>query len=389
MKNLHFDCFSGISGDMTVGSLIDCGIDFNEFRENLKLLDISGYEISASSVLKNSIKGTAFRVKILNRQNQRNLNDITDIIIKSGLPEKVKKDSIGIFTLLAEAEAAVHNSSIEKIHFHEVGAIDAIVDICGTAIAMWMLGIDNVTNSPVNTGKGFVKTEHGILPVPAPATAELLKQTAIFAGEAEGELTTPTGAAILAYYSSGTVPTPEMKNFTTGYGAGTMDLPVPNLLRVFLYDNAAGGFLTDSVAEIETSIDDMNPEFFSHLFDLLYNAGAVDVVIIPGFTKKNRPASILKVLVPHNITDKAAEIIFRETTTSGLRIGNTNRRILARETVEVETAYGMINVKLHYLDNRIVTVSPEYEDCKTAALKHNVSVKTVYREAQKKIEIKE
>jgi uncharacterized protein (TIGR00299 family) protein len=389
VRNAHFHCFSGISGDMTVGALIDAGLDFNEFKKNLEMLNISGYEIYADDVLKNGIKGTCFRVRVTEDQGCRNLTDIAGIIKKSALPDRVKKDSIRIFELLAAAEAKVHNSSVDKIHFHEVGAIDSIIDICGTAIAMWMHGIDSVTNSPVNTGKGFVKSEHGILPVPAPATAELLKRSEIYSGDADGELTTPTGAAIIAYYSSGTVPLPEMRNYTTGYGAGTMDLSTPNLLRVFIYDNDSTGYLTDIVSEIETTIDDMNPEIFSHLFEKLYETGVLDAVILPAFTKKNRPASVLKVLVSPRMADEAAEIIFRETTTSGLRIREVHRRILERENKHVETEYGIINVKIHYLHGKIVTVSPEYEDCRKAALKHNVSVKKIYIEAQKIIKIDE
>jgi uncharacterized protein (TIGR00299 family) protein len=231
-----------------------------------------------------------------------------------------------------------------------------------------------------------VKTEHGLLPVPAPATAELLKRTEIYSGAAEGELATPTGAAILAYYSSATVPLPEIKNYTTGYGAGTIDLPVPNLLRVFIYENEnSTGYSTDTVTEIETTIDDMNPEFFSHLFEMLYDAGVLDTVVIPAYTKKNRPAFLLKVLTPPEKTDEAAEIIFRETTTSGLKIRDINRRILERKNQPVKTRYGIINVKVHYLHNNIITVSPEYEDCRNAAIIHNVPVKTIYLEAQKGI----
>ncbi len=386
MKKAHFQCFSGISGDMTVGALIDAGLDFKEFQKNLSMLNISGYAISADNVLKNGIRGTGFKVEVTENQHHRNLNDILSIINTSQLPDKVKKDSIGIFKLLASAEAKIHNSSADKIHFHEVGAIDSIIDICGTAIAMWMHGIDSVTNSPVNTGKGFVKTEHGLLPVPAPATAELLKFTEIYSGEADGELATPTGAAILAYYSSETVSLPEIKNYTAGYGAGTIDLPFPNLLRIFIYNDCTE-FITDTVTEIETTIDDMNPEIFSHLFEMLYAAGVLDTLVIPAYTKKNRPASVLKVLTLPHRKDEAADIIFRETTTSGIKIRNIHRRILQRKNQPVETIYGRINVKVHYLHGKIVTVSPEYEDCRNAAIIHNVPVKWIYIEAQKGINI--
>ncbi len=383
MKTAYFDCFSGISGDMTVGALIDAGINFADFESMLSTLNITGYEVSAGKTEKNGISGTSFKVKASEEKNHRNLNDITSIIEGSGLNSRIKNDALSIFRILAQAEAAVHDTGIDNIHFHEVGALDSIIDICGTAICMWMLDIERVINSPVNTGRGFVKTAHGILPVPAPATAELLKGISIYSGDIEAELATPTGAAILKYYSSGTSPLPGLNVSSIGYGAGSKDLPIPNLLRIFIGRAEEDNSIEDIVTEIETSIDDMNPEFYSHIFDMLFKNGALDAAIIPSFGKKNRPASILKILCPLDRADAVSDTIFRETTTSGLRIQNVRRKILKRHVAAVATCYGLINVKIHKMNGEIITIAPEYEDCRKAAVKNNAAVKTVYFEAQK------
>ena len=383
MKTAYFDCFSGISGDMTVGALIDAGADFNTFQSILSNLNLSGYEVSAEKVLKNGISSTSFKVHVTGDQSHRNLNDILAIIEASSFNQKIKNDAAAIFNILARAEASIHGTTIDKIHFHEIGAVDSIIDICGAAICMWILEIERVINSPVNTGRGFVKTAHGILPVPAPATAEILKGTYIYSGAIEAELATPTGAAILSYYSSSTSPIPLLNVSSIGYGAGSKDLPLPNLLRVFIGTPAAEDRDGDIVTEIETSIDDMNPEFYSHIFSMLFQKGALDAVIIPAFTKKNRPASILKILCPPDKADAVSDTIFRETTTSGLRIHNVKRKILKRRMAAVPTCYGLINVKIHEMNGEIVTIAPEYEDCRKAAEENNRAVKTIYLEAQK------
>lgn len=383
MRTAYFDCFSGISGDMTVGAFIDAGISFSDLKSMISTLNITGYEISAEKTLKNGISGTLFKVKTADVKNHRNLNDISSIISGSRLNSIIKNDAIAIFNLLAQAEAAVHGTSIDKIHFHEVGAIDSIIDICGAAICMWMLGIEKIINSPVNTGKGFAKTAHGILPVPAPATAELLKGITIYSGEIEAELATPTGAAILKYYSSGTSPVPGLNVSSIGYGAGSRDLPLPNLLRIFIGTGEDEEKTEDIVTEIETSIDDMNPEFYSYIFEKLFQCGALDASITPSFSKKNRPANILKILCPVDKADAVSETVFRETTTSGLRIRDVRRKILKRHIKEISTPYGIINVKIHEFNGEVITVAPEYEECRKAALKNSVPLKTVYQAAEK------
>lgn len=382
MKTFYFDCFAGISGDMIIGSLIDAGLDFLFIEETAAKLGISGYELTAGKVLKNGISGTSFKVHVKTDQPHRKLSDITDIIMRSGLPEPVKNNSISIFSGIAKAEAHIHIKSIEEIHFHEIGAVDSIIDICCTAAAIHEMKIQRIKSSPLNTGKGFVKTAHGQLPVPAPATAEILKGIPVYSTDTAAELTTPTGAAIIRHYASSYAAMPEMKISSLGYGAGSRDLEIPNLLRLYIGESdGLEGTLSDEVIEIETSIDDMNPEFYSYLLNVLLDDGAFDVALIPVFMKKNRPGHILKVISPPEKSESVISRIFTETSTSGVRVTGTSRRILARRIVAVETPYGMVNVKVHEMNGKVVTVSPEYEECRLIAIENDIPLKNVYNSA--------
>ncbi len=388
MKTAYFDCFSGISGDMVIGAFIDAGLDFSYIKKAIESLGISGYELFCVKKIKNGISGTSFTVKVTENQPHRMLSDITGIILNSSLEHKVKNDAISIFKILGRAEARIHVKSIDEIHFHEIGAADSIIDICGAAAAFHAMDIGKVIASPVNTGRGYVDTSHGKLPVPAPATAEILKGIPIYATDTESELTTPTGAAILSYYAVSYLPLPEMKVQSIGYGAGTKDLHIPNLLRLYIGETVSSeGILTDEVIELETAIDDMNPEFYSYLFNLLLDEGALDVVLIPVMMKKNRPGHILKVTAHPEKSEAIINRIFTETSTSGLRIRRSERRLLARRIQPVETPFGIISVKIHEINGRIITVSPEYEECRIAAIENDVPLKEVYnsamREAQK------
>lgn len=388
MKTAYFDCFAGISGDMVTASLIDAGLDFNYLEKTLAGLGLSGYEISCEKKIKNGIAGTSFTVTVKKDQPHRRLSDITEIIMGSPLHEKVKNDAISIFRIIGKAEAQVHVKSIEEIHFHEIGAVDSIIDICAAAAGINELGINKIISSPVNTGRGYVKSEHGTLPVPAPATAEILRGIPVYATDTAAELTTPTGAAILSHFAKSFSPLPQMKVESIGYGAGSKDLEIPNLLRVYIGESASPeGIISDEVVEMETAIDDMNPEFYSYIFNVLLDDGALDVALIPVFMKKNRPGHILKVISAPEKSEQIISRIFSETSTSGIRISNTSRRILARRTVPVETPYGVINVKVHEMNGKVVTVSPEYEECRTVAIENDVPLKSVYnsalREAQK------
>lgn len=388
MKTAYFDCFAGISGDMVTGSFIDAGLGFPFFEKIASGLGLKGYELSCERKLKNGISGTSFRVTVTGEQPHRRLSDIADIIMSSTLHEKVKNDSLAIFKVIAKAEARIHVKSIEEIHFHEIGAVDSIIDICCAAAAFHELGIRRVISSPVNTGRGYVKTAHGMLPVPAPATAEILKGIPVYSTGTEAELATPTGAAILSHFAESFSPLPDMKIESIGYGAGSRDLEIPNLLRIYIGETAsAGGFLSDEVVELETAIDDMNPEFYSHLFNILLDSGALDVTLVPVFMKKNRPGHLLKVIVSPEKADAVAEKIFTETSTSGLRTRKTSRVILARRSLPVETSFGVINVKVHEMNGKVITVSPEYEECRLAAIENDIPLKSVYaavmRDAQK------
>jgi uncharacterized protein (TIGR00299 family) protein len=382
MKTAYFDCFAGISGDMVIGSLIDAGLAYSFIEKTAVALGLTGFEISGEKILKNGISGTSFKVHIKKDQPHRKLSDITDIIMRSGLHESVKKHSISIFNNIAKAEAHIHVKSIEEIHFHEIGAVDSIIDICCAAAAIHEMNIQHIVSSPINTGKGFVKTEHGLLPVPAPATAEILKGIPVYSTDTHAELTTPTGAAIIAHYASSYCSMPEMKITSIGYGAGSSDLEIPNLLRIYIGETAGHeGLLSDEVVEIETSIDDMNPEFYSYLFNILLDDGALDVALIPVFMKKNRPGHILKVITYPDKSEPLINRIFTETSTSGVRVTNTSRKILARRMVPVETPYGVINVKVHEMNGKAVTISPEYEECRIIAIENDIPLKIVYNSA--------
>ena len=381
MKVLYFDCFAGASGDMILGALIDSGLELSLLERELKKLKLSGYSLSAEQVMKQGIKGTAFRVDVNAHQHARNYTDILELINSSALDAAVKENACSIFTLLGSAEAAVHGTEINAVHFHEVGAVDSIIDICGAAIAMHLSNSPAVYCSGINTGSGTVKTAHGILPVPAPATARLLEGMTAYSSGTMAELATPTGAAILKHYSKKSSSMPNMKITATGYGAGSMDLEFPNMLRVFRGEiNTARG-TEEQIIEIETNIDDMNPELFSHLFDSLYAKGAIDVTVIPALMKKNRPGHILKVLSAAGNRQDLMREIFRETTSSGIRFREISRVILERKIIRVDTEFGPVRVKIHEYDGETVTVSPEYEDCRRQAVEYNVAVKNVYNAA--------
>jgi len=384
MKKAYFDCFAGASGDMIIGAFLDAGFDFLLLERELAKLNIHGYSISSEKCIKNNISATKFNVKAADAHHHRPLSSIIEMINQSTLHPVVKTNAIAVFNILGTAEAHVHNTDIEKIHFHEVGGVDSIIDICGAAVCFHESAIESAVSSPLNTGSGSVKTDHGILPVPAPATAEILKNIPVYSSGIQSELTTPTGAAIIRHYCRDFSPLPDIRTDSIGYGAGAKNLDIPNVLRLFIGTGASCSTSNDEVAEIEASIDDMNPEFYSYLFELLLAEGALDVSVIPAVMKKNRPGNIMKILVPKEKSDVITDIVFRETTTSGLRINIVRRKILERKSAEVETQYGIVRVKIHRMNGAAVTVSPEYEDCKKAASENKVPLKTVYTEAMNK-----
>lgn len=378
MKIIYFDCFSGASGDKILGSLIDAGLSFDTLKNELEKLNVSGFSLSVEKVMKQSLSGTKLTVQTEEQKAHRHLKDIQHILEQSGLDQKIISKSLAIFGRLAEAEAKIHNTTPEKIHFHEVGALDAIVDIVGAVIGLELLGVDEIHCSPFATGRGFVKCAHGTIPVPVPATVELLKGFPVKPTEIEAELTTPTGAAILTTLADHFGPMPPMTITATGYGAGSRDLEIPNHLRVIIGQTEADSIMSETADLLETNIDDMNPELFEYVAEKLKEAGAVDIYFTPIQMKKNRPAVMLSVLSPTGATGRVMEVIFRETTSIGLRQSVVTKRFLPREIVTVETELGQVRIKICRLGQEIVNLSPEYEDCRQLALKSSRPIKDIY-----------
>ena len=382
MKIAYFDCFSGISGDMILGALIDAGLDIQDIESELAKLKISGYNLKTQRVVKKGISGTKFIVEIIEQNIERKLKDIVEIVDQSDLSEDIKDLSKKIFKELATVEAKIHNKNIEEIHFHEIGGLDSIIDIIGSVIGIKKLGIEAIYSSKIHVGRGFVKCQHGLIPVPAPATLELLKETSIFSTGIDAELTTPTGAAILKTLSSSFGGMPEMKVKKIGYGAGSRELEIPNLLRVYVGETSEREYEKDEVILIETNIDNMNPEFFGYISEMLLTQGVLDIFMTPIFMKKNRPATMLSVLTTSDKLDKILSTIFTETTTLGVRIHRLERRKLTREIIKVKTRFGEIKVKVGKVGEMIKNIAPEYEGCKKIAVKQKIPLRDVYEEAK-------
>jgi uncharacterized protein (TIGR00299 family) protein len=383
MRTAYFDCFSGISGDMTTGALLDAGANFEELRAQLATLKVPGYELAIEKVTKQGIAGTKFHVYVHDPGTQhRRLGDIEAILRGSELESRIQDRALKVFTRLAEAEATIHHTTIDHIHFHEVGAIDSIVDITGAIIGLDLLGVKRVLASAVNVGAGFVRAAHGVLPVPGPATAELLKGAPTYARGADGELTTPTGAALLATLAESFGPLPYLRVEQIGYGAGTKDLPhAPNLLRVFVGDDGTRGD-ADMITVLEANLDDMNPEWFEYAQEQLFAQGALDVFYTPIFMKKNRPATKLTVLCEAATVDSIVDTLFQDTSTFGVRTYEVRRQKLQRFSQTVDTAYGPIAVKVGQWRGQVVQISPEYESCHQAARRCGVPLKEIYHAAE-------
>jgi uncharacterized protein (TIGR00299 family) protein len=378
MKTLYFDCFAGASGDMILGAMVAAGVDPNFLRQQLSLLPVTGFSIDFETVNRSGLSATYARVETAHEHSHRHLADITQIINGSDLSSSVKQRAVQIFTRLAEAEARVHNEPIDHVHFHEVGALDAIVDVVGAAICFDALQVERFACSPIHVGSGMVKMAHGQFPVPPPAVAELLKGVPFYATEIKGELLTPTGAAIITTVCSDYGPIPQMKTETTGYGAGTREYPdFPNVLRVLLGETDAQGATDERLWMLETNLDDASPQIIGHVMDLVLELGALDCFFTPVQMKKNRPGVLLSVLCGRGEKEAVMKLLFTETTTLGVRSYEVTRRALQRTIVRVETQYGPIDVKVAHLDGRVVNEMPEFEQCRQAAAKAGVAVKIV------------
>jgi len=377
MKIAYFDCFSGISGDMILGALIDLGLDLKYLKQELSKLNLSGYEIETKKVQKNRIAGIKVNIKAEAKQKERHLSDINNLIDDSKLDPEIKQKSKAIFLKLGQAESNVHNENIENIHFHEIGAVDSILDIVGCIIGLKKLNIREIFCANIPIGKGFIKTSHGKLPVPAPATSELLSGFPVYSSGVEGELVTPTGAAIITTLAKKFGEMPLMKVDKVGYGAGKSDFEHPNVLRVFLGE-LIEDYDTDVVSIIETNIDDMYPELYEIVFQKLFQNGALDVFLTNIQMKKHRPAVKLSVISTLENTNNLIDIIFNETTTFGLRTYKTERKKLFVEKEKIKIKYGEVTIKIGKSANEIKVISPEYEDCKKLAEQNNVSLKKIY-----------
>ena len=380
----YLDAFSGISGDMTVGALLDLGVPFAELRAALDGLGLPDLAVASERREQGGLRATKFVVTTGEPPGERTFAIVRAVLARAGLAAAVRERALAVFAALADAEARVHGVAIDDVHFHEVGAADAIADVVGTAFGIEALGVTSLYVSALPLGRGIVDTRHGPLPIPAPATVELLRGYAVRAGDGEGEMVTPTGAAILRGLGAVSAPPPAFRPERVGYGAGTRRLADrPNVLRILLGDAAAvpAGLATDEMLVIESTIDDMSPEPWEHVMTRLFAAGAVDVALLPVHMKKSRPGVQVQVIAPPAAREAVAAALFAETTTIGLRMHAVTRWKLARHVREVATPYGTIAVKIAGGDAPSV-IAPEYESCRAAAERHGVPLRVVYEAAR-------
>jgi len=386
MTIAYLDCFSGISGDMMLGALLDAGLPPEDLRADLARLGLSGWELRSERVRRQGLAGTQATIETAGPSPERHLSDILALIAASGLPAPVQEQASAVFTRLADAEAAVHGSDREHVHFHEVGALDSILDIVGSVAGLHRLGVEALYCSPLPLGGGFVESAHGRLPVPAPATVALLQGVPVYGGPLEAELVTPTGAALVATLCRGFGPLPALTISRVGLGAGSRDLPHPNLLRLVLGEAAAtpGARAAEGerICQLETNIDNMDPQLYDHLVELLLGAGALDVVLVPAIMKKSRPATIVQVLCPPERKDLLLDLLFTETTTLGVRMAYLDRVCLARESITVPTPWGPVAVKVAHLPGGGVRCAPEFEDCRARAREAGVPLQAVMEHAR-------
>ncbi len=378
MKIAYLDCFSGVSGDMLLGALLDAGLLLETLQAGIDALHLpEKVDIKMREVHKGALRASDVEVVVPHSHHHRHLADILEILAKCDLSDSVKEKSSRIFTLLAEAEARVHGEPVEHIHFHEVGALDSIADVTGVVIGLEALGIEKLYASTLPYGSGMIQCDHGLIPLPAPATLEVLKavNAPMIPTDADVELVTPTGAAILGSLATFERPTMQLK--TVGIGAGKRDLPWPNVIRLMIGETP--GVSPTEMVQLETSIDDMNPQFYGYIMDKLFAAGAKDVSLTPIQMKKNRPGTLLGVIADRRDESMLAELILRETTTMGLRVQPIGRHEAVREFRKVKTPYGELTVKVKVLNGKIIHSTPEYEDCVRLAKENNVTLTEIYQ----------
>ena len=400
MKTLYFDCFAGASGNMILGALVALGVDRDELIEQLKLLDISDFEIEFTTKDKSGIAALHADVKVPHEHAHRHLHTIEKIINDSRLADSIKDRAIKIFTNLAAAEAKIHGIEVEKVHFHEVGAMDAIIDVVGACIGFDMLKIEKFVCSKIHVGSGFAQMAHGKFPVPPPAVAELLQNAPIYSTEIEGELITPTGAAIIATVCEEFGRIPEMKVAKTAYGAGTRDyVGFPNVIRLILGEESQLRITNYELREdsrskseertlllLETNIDDLSPQILGFVMERAFDLGALDCWFTPIQMKKNRPATIISILCKNEKREVFTELLYTETSTLGVRIQEVERNCLPREIVRVETEFGVVDVKIAKFNGKIVNAKPEYDQIREIAVKSKIPLREIEKEILKKLE---
>ena len=382
MKSAFLDAFSGLSGDMIAGAMLDAGADFDHLRRALASLPLDGYRVETRRKVLSGISAVKFEVEVSSRQPERHLSDIRAVIERaSALSADAKDRATRIFTVLAEAEAKIHRTTPDRVHFHEVGAVDSIVDIVAAAWGFEQLGLHEMVVSALPGGSGFVRSQHGVIPVPAPAAAELLAGFPMRMGDGASEMVTPTGAAILRALA---VPMPAGFGFRVervGYGAGSKEFADrPNVLRLMIGERTRP-YESDELLEVKANIDDLNPQVYDHVIERLFESGARDVTLTPTIMKKGRPGVMLSVLGDPSALERISAVLFAETSTIGIRYQPVARLKLAREIREVETRWGRVRVKFSRVGGEVVTHSPEYEDCKRLAREHRVALRTVLEEA--------
>lgn len=387
MKIAYIDCQSGISGDMLLGALVDCGVSLDVIKERLAQLPIQGYEISVNRVNKAGLISTQIEVVVDDNVKERRLAEILTVIQESQLTEKIKENALEVFQRIGKVEARIHGLEVEKVHLHELGGLDTILDVVGVFLGMEILKIERVFASPLPLGLGYIQSAHGTIPLPAPATLALLEGVPIVGSEIKKELVTPTGAALLTNLVQEFGIIPPMRLLKTGYGAGKRDLPIPNVLRLLVGESIEPSssnypFQEEKLVCLECNIDNMNPEIYSYLSECLFNSGALDVSLIPIYMKKNRPGTLVKVLCSEEIAAELIDILFSETTTLGARKYTVNRYSVERHITQVTTTYGTVNVKFSKKGDKFWNYTPEYEDCRKLALQHHIPIMKVYRAAE-------
>ena len=383
MKTCYIDCIAGASGDMLLGALVDAGLPAATLEAELAKLHIDDFHLHFSKVSKNGFGATKVDVHAHDHAPERHLREIREIVEKSHVSDRVKERAMRVFTRICEVEGGIHGMSVDEVHLHEVGGVDAIVDVVGVLAGFELMEIGRVVVSPLPMGRGFVTGAHGQIPLPAPATIGLLKDVPVYGSSVQKELVTPTGAALLVELADAWGVMPAMTLRGIGYGAGSRDLVIPNVVRILLGDSSADGpWLSETITVLETHLDNDRGETIGHACRRLMAEGALDVVSIPAQMKKDRPAQVLKVLAKPEDADRLEKILFEETSTLGIRRGDTRRDALHREFDTVETRYGAIAVKLARLPGGGLRATPEYEECRKAAEQHGVSLHAVTHEAE-------